>query len=360
VHLTLTPKQPRELYQTGILFQSRYWGEVKSRQGWKTYAFEIDDSPLARDMLLIVKPFGPNTVAAYVPQGPEFAPPQDEYGPFLEALSESVVDQIDGDLTFIRYDLPWESPYAGERPQQNWYDLPSSRVREMRMNFGTRRWNLRKAPLDVTVANSCVIDLDSAEEQLLARMKAKTRYNIRLAERKGVGVEIAPVEQLPVFYRLYGQTAKRNGFMMSEYHYFTALFDAERDLLTDPEVLLLLASYKGDPLAGAILVLSEQRALFLHGASANHSRDLMASYALHWQAMCYARSRGCHTYDMGAISPGNDPDHFFHGMYRFKIGFGGRIVHNTGSWDYPVRLDRYQEFRNWETVLAQGEQAFTS
>ena len=358
MHLTLTPKRPRELYPTDILFQSRYWGEVKSRLGWRTYAFELDGAPAARDMLVIVKPFGPNGVAAYVPQGPEFAPPQEEYGPFLEALSESVVEQIDTDLTFIRYDLPWESPYAAEMREQHWVDFPESRVREMRMNFGTERWNLRKAPVDVTVANSFVIDLDGDEAHLLGRMKAKTRYNIRLAERKGVRVEVAPKEQLPLFYRMYVQTAERNGFAMSDYRYFSALFDADRSLPTDPEVVLLLARHQGDPLAGAILVLSEQGALFLHGASANHRRELMAPYALHWQAMRYALSRDCRTYDMGAISPGDDPDHSFHGMYRFKTGFGGRIVHNTGSWDYPVRQDLYQAFRNWEMVLSRHEQGF--
>jgi lipid II:glycine glycyltransferase (peptidoglycan interpeptide bridge formation enzyme) len=74
--------------------------------------------------------------------------------------------------------------------------------------------------------------------------------------------------------------------------------------------------------------------------------------------MRYALSRDCRTYDMGAISPGDDPDHSFHGMYRFKTGFGGRIVHNTGSWDYPVRQDLYQAFRNWEMVLSRHEQGF--
>jgi len=360
VHLTLTPKRPRELYPTDILFQSRYWGEVKSRLGWRTYAFEFDGAPAARDMLVIVKPFGPNGVAAYIPQGPEFAPPTEEYGPFLEKLSESVVQQIDTDLTFIRYDLPWESPYAGEMRAQHWVDFPESRVREMRMNFGTERWNLRKSPVDVTVANSFVVDLDGDEAHLLGRMKAKTRYNIRLAERKGVRVEVAAKEQLPLFHRMYVQTAERNGFAMSDYRYFAALFAADRSLPADPEVVLLMARHEGDPLAGAILVLSEQGALFLHGASANHKRELMAPYALHWQAMRYALSRSCRTYDMGAISPGDDPGHSFHGMYRFKTGFGGRIVHTTGSWDYPVRQDLYQAFRNWEMVLSRYEPGFAA
>ena len=358
VHLSLQPKPPGELYPTDIPFLSRYWSAVKTRLGWPAHAFEIVSSQAARDMLVILRPFGPDAVAAYVPQGPEFAPATEDYGPYLEALSEAVIDRIDAKLSFIRYDLPWESPYASEMRARDWIEFPESRVREMRMNFGTHHWNLRKAPVDVQVANACVVDLDGGEEHLLARMKPKTRYNIRLAERKGVRVEIAPVAKLPDFYRLYCQTAERNGFHPSDYRYFSALFSPERQGPGDAEVVLMLAHHAGDPLAAAILVLSEQGALFLHGASANHKRDRMASHALHWQAMRHACSRKCRTYDMGAIAPSDDPGHSFHGMYRFKTGFGGRIVHNSGSWDYPVRKESYQEFRNWEMVLSQRGRQF--
>lgn len=350
--LSLKPKKPRELYPTDILFQSRYWGEVKARLGWKTYAYEIDSSRPGKDMLVIVKPFSPDAVAAYVPQGPEFAPDKEEYGPFLEALSESVLEHMDRDIAFIRYDLPWESPYADEMQRQNWLDYPESRIREIRMNFGTRHWNLMKAPVDVTVANTCVIDLDGDEAYLMSRMKSKTRYNIRLAERKGVRVQIVSPGQLPIFYRLYCQTAQRNGFQASDYQYFSALFSAKEQQGPTPEVLLLLATHNQDVLAGAIVTLSEQGALFLHGGSSNHKREFMAPYLMHWRAIQHALSRQCRTYDMGAISPSDDPAHSFYGMYRFKTGFGGRIVHNSGSWDYPVQKKVYQSFRNYEMVLS--------
>ncbi len=268
MHLTLTPKRPRELYPTDILFQSRYWGEVKSRLGWRTYAFELDGAPAARDMLVIVKPFGPNGVAAYVPQGPEFAPPQEEYGPFLERLSESVVEQIDADLTFIRYDLPWESPYAAEMHAQHWVDFPESRIREMRMNFGTERWNLRKAPVDVTVANSFVVDLDGDEAHLLGRMKAKTRYNIRLAEKKDIisGWRSPRRSSCPSSTGCTCRPPSATALPSSDYRYFSALFDADRSLPTDPEVVLLLARHQGDPPGRGDGVTTEQGALFLHGA----------------------------------------------------------------------------------------------
>ncbi len=356
MNLMLEPKPPRELYPTDILFQSRYWSDVKARLGWKTYAFEIESPRKSnKDMLVIVKPFGPDAMAAYVPQGPEFVPDKEEYGTYLETLSESILGHVDANITFIRYDLPWESPYAKEMQQQNWCDFPESRIREMRMNFGTKHWNLKKAPVDVTVANTCVVDLDGDEEYLLSRMKPKTRYNIRLAERKGVRVQIASAESLPTFYRLYCQTAERNGFHASEYRYFSALFSEKRRQRFMPEILLLLATCNGDALAGAIIALSEKRALFLHGASSNHKREFMAPYILHWKAILYARARQCDTYDMGAISPSDDPSHSFYGMYRFKTGFGGRFVHNSGSWDYPVKKDVYRNFRNWEMVLSQRE-----
>jgi lipid II:glycine glycyltransferase (peptidoglycan interpeptide bridge formation enzyme) len=358
VYLTLEPKSPQELYPTDILFQSRYWSEVKTRLGWKTYAFEIDAPRSNKDMLVIVKSFGPDAVAAYVPQGPEFVPAKEEYGSYLEALSESVIKQVDANITFIRYDLPWESPYANEMQWQNWRDFPESRIREMRMNFGTTRWNLRKAPVDVTVANTCVIDLDGEEDHLLSRMKPKTRYNIRLAERKGVRVQLAPVDKLPIFYQLYCQTAQRNGFHPSDYQYFSALFSEKGKQSSMPEIILLLATHQRDALAGAIIALSEKRALFLHGASSNHKREFMAPYAMHWKAILYAQARQCHSYDMGAISPSDDPGHSFYGMYRFKTGFGGRIVHNSGSWDYPISEDVYRNFRNWEMVLSQHEAGF--
>jgi lipid II:glycine glycyltransferase (peptidoglycan interpeptide bridge formation enzyme) len=76
----------------------------------------------------------------------------------------------------------------------------------------------------------------------------------------------------------------------------------------------------------------------------------MGSYLLHWEAIQYARSRQCFTYEMGAVSPAGFPDHPFYGLYRFKTGFGGRIVHQVGTWDYPVNDKAYRSFRNWETL----------
>ncbi|KJS29937.1 MAG: peptidoglycan bridge formation protein FemAB [Desulfatitalea sp. BRH_c12] len=350
VNLRLTPKNLRRLDPTDILFQTEYWGEVKTRLGWKPYAFDIGSSLSGGDVLVLIKSLGGNFSAAYVPQGPEFVPHEENQGTFLEALSEEMAEQLESTLAFIRYDLPWESPYARELREKQWHDYPESRIREMRMNFGTKNWNLRKAPVDMTVTHSSIVDIRDSEEQILARMKPKTRYNIKLARQKGIRVCVATVDALPVFYRLYRETALRNGFFMGEYRNFLALFSAGAQSRSGSEIVLLLATHNREVLAGAIIAISEKGAIFLHGASSSKHRNLMGPYALHWEAIRYARSRRCRTYDMGAVSPSKDPRHRFFGLYRFKTGFGGEILHRSGSWDYPLNKTVYTRFRNAETL----------
>lgn len=356
VKVDLRPKPHRALYPTDILFQTPYWGTFKSLLGWKPYAFEIETATPGRDVLVIVKSIGAGALAAFVPKGPELAPHPEKYGSFLESLSESMALRLgDSRIAFIRYDLPWESVYASELGRRPWQDQPTSTAREMRMNFGTRLWNLRKAPTDLTVADSCVVDLEASETVLLARMRPKTRYNIRLAERRGVRVDVAPLRELPAFYALYLETARRHGFPARDFQYFEALFAAQAAERDSSEVSLLIATHGGEAVAGALLATSTRGALYLHGASTYERRALMAPYLTHWRAMQYARARGCRTYDLGAVAPGDDPDHSFHGLYRFKTGFGGRLTHDSGSWDFPVDPEVYEAFRNWETTLPQRE-----
>lgn len=350
MNVGLKSKKLRELNPTDIVFQTEYWGKVKDRLGWKAYAFDIGSSLSGGDLLVLIKSSCGDSPVAYVPQGPELAPEEGSQGIFLEALSESLAEKLESRVSFIRYDLPWKSPYAQEMHEKQWYDFPESRVREMRMNFATKKWNLKKAPVDMTVSDSFIVNIGGSEEEILSRMKPKTRYNINLARRKGVQVRIASPERLPIFYRLYRETASRNGFSTSEFTYFSALFSAHEKVQSGSETVLLLATHNQDVLAGAVVAISKTGAIFLHGASSTEKRDHMASYALHWEAIRYARSRQCRTYDMGAVSPSRDPGHSFFGLYRFKSGFGGQILHRSGSWDYPIDQEAYMTFRNMETL----------
>lgn len=352
--IDLQPKDVYGLLPTDILFQTLYWSQVKSRLGWKALAFDFSTPGLSGDILVLTRSFGNEFSAAYVPQGPEYAPEPDDYGLFLETLSSTMVRHLNPSPAFIRYDLPWESHYAQDIARGERSGPPEARLWELRMNFGTESWNLKKAITNMTFADSYVVDLSRPEEKILQAMKPKTRYNIRLAKKRGVRVFTASVEMLPTFYDLYRKTAARNGFFLCEYEYFLALFSA---LGCDPdssEVHLLFAAQEEDLLAGAIITISGRTATYLFGASSSEKRNLMGPYAVHWGGMRLARSRGCHTYDMGAVSPTEDPAHPFFGLYRFKTGFGGKIVHRTGSWDYPLDHDTYNTFRNSEVLNKDG------
>jgi len=350
MQLDLRPKEVYGLFPTDILFQTAYWSQVKSRLGWKALAFDFSTSGHSGDVLVLAKNFGNKFSAAYVPQGPEYGPEPEDYGRFLETMSCSLVKYLDPKPTFIRYDLPWESHYARDIAQGEYSAPPETRLVELRMNFGTQTWNLRKAVTNMTFADAYVVDITPSEEEILHSMKPKTRYNIRLAKKRGVHVFPASVEMLPKFYDLYRQTAMRDGFYLCGYNSFLALFSPMLEEANSPEVHFLIAAHDNDLLACAIITISGKTATYLFGASSSEKRNLMGPYAVQWAAICLARSRGCHVYDMGAISPTKDPAHPFFGLYRFKSGFGGRIVHRTGSWDYPLDQNLYNTFRNSEMM----------
>ncbi len=346
----LRQKSIRSLLPTDILFQTMFWGRVKSHLGWNALAFDMDSSAPKGDLLVLTRSCGNNRLSAYVPQGPESRPDQESYGVFLERLSIALAGHLGPSAAFIRYDLPWESQYTREGKNNASFELPEARVREMRMNIGTSMWNLRKAALDMTVAESYVVDLECTEECILDRMKPKTRYNVRLAERREVVVETALADMLPDFYNLYRQTATRQGFSACPYHCFSTFFTVSVADDLAPKLLFLLARRGSDLLAGGIFAISCNTAHFLFGASSDQHKHLMGSYALHWAAIRRARALGCHRYDMGAISPTKEPSHPFYGLYRFKTGFGGEIVHRNGSWDYPLDQQAYTAFRNAEIL----------
>jgi lipid II:glycine glycyltransferase (peptidoglycan interpeptide bridge formation enzyme) len=348
--INLAPKKVRALLPTDILFQTPYWGQVKSRLGVKPLAFDIKSPKPLGDVLVLLQPHGPDDMAAYVPQGPEFTPDQESYGPFLEELTRAMLEHLDPKVFFIRYDLPWQSRYALEIKEQKRQSFPKARFREMRMNMGTRSWNLRKASMDMTVASSVVVDIGRPEKIILTDMKPKTRYNIGLAGRRGVRVFQAEPDRLPAFYELYRQTAVRNGFAICDYKHFLALFNTHLNNPGNSELLFLMATHNRELLAGAIVAVSGKSALYLYGASSNNKKNFMAPYALHWEAMRRARSLGCVSYEMGAVSPSPDPEHPFYGLYRFKTGFGGKIEIRSGSWDYPLDEQKYNAFINSDNL----------
>ncbi len=357
------PKETKQIIPTNVLQQTAFWARLKRKQGWGTRAFDLSlgksgafsGHSLTRgeregDVLITLRELGGGNFMAYVPFGPEQLPDEERRGIWLEEISEQLRAFLPPESFFVRYDLCWESPWADEddyfAEDGTWLGPPEERIQELRMNFDTRHFRLRKSPSNMLPAHTVMLDLNKDNQQLLGEMKAKTRYNIRLSQRKGVKVRIAGLEELPKWYRLYDETYFRNRLASNEISFFEQVFQTRAEDTKSPgEVDLLLAEKDGEPLAGMFLARSGERATYLYGASANGQRNLQASHALQWGAIQRSKEKGCKEYDLFGISPSPDPGHPMYGLYRFKTGFGGRKLHRQGCWDYPLNEEAYEQYR---------------
>jgi lipid II:glycine glycyltransferase (peptidoglycan interpeptide bridge formation enzyme) len=360
--LNVTPKKKGNLSSGPILQQTPFWGILKEYQGCQVRAYSLSlparycrnkcgkdrqgQSSVSGDMLVVLQPIGNGYAMAYVPYGPTLEIGEEYQGPVLEELSEEIQEQLPDECLFIRYDLPWASPWACDPDRDagrpGWAGPPRSEIQEIRMNFDTQKGNLFKAPTNALPTNTVFIDLEQDKDHLLKCMKPKTRYNIRLSDRKGIRVREVDASQLDKWMELCRETAERNHIIRRDQRYFEAIF-AARDKNPDDRasVHLLIAEFEGTPLAGMFLSISKDQATYLYGASSSHQRNRMAPYALQWKAICMAKESGCRYYDMFGVAPSPSVSHPLHGLYRFKTGFGGYLYHRQGCWDYPFKEDLY-------------------
>ena len=310
----------QDLTRGGSFLQSGFWGLLKSFFGWKTYAFSRDGKPL----LVLVRKLSPGISIAYVPRGPETSEAY-RSSQFLVQLGNELRGYLPASVAFIRYDLPW------------------GRYDDTAVSYSP---DLVKSVTDVQPPDTVLLPLTGTEAAILNQMKSKTRYNIRLANKKGVVISRGGKELLAGWYELYRETAKRDRITIHSYSYYLRLFNIAASGRVDaPEVVLFTASWEGELLAGIVVILYGDRGTYLYGASSNSRRNLMPNYALQWEAIKYARRQGCESYDFFGIPPENDPDHPMYGLYRFKTGFGGRIYRYPGCWDLPLKPVSYRMYR---------------
>jgi len=358
----IRPKDTDELYATPILQQTAFWSAVKSSLGANTIAINFssrksdlftttdDRSPIISDVLIILQQIDRHHSVAYVPYGPELEPTDELQGLFLEELSESLRAYLPQNCILIRYDLCWESWWAKESDHFDedgiWKGEPDSPAQEFRFNFNTQHWNFKKAPTNILPSHTVYLDLTPDGDTLLKRMKPKTRYNIGLSQRKGVSIQTMGMEGMDIWYGLYKETAERNHILLNDIKYFEAVLSARADNTRSPaDVRLLVAEKEAKPLAAMFLVITKNRGSYLYGASSSAQRNLMATYALQWEAIGQSKAAGCTEYDMFGISPNPNPTHPLYGLYKFKAGFGGDIYHSLGCWDYPLNNELYTLFR---------------
>jgi lipid II:glycine glycyltransferase (peptidoglycan interpeptide bridge formation enzyme) len=332
VNLQVEPVERRQLDANAGLLQSGFWAAFRADLGWDTSAFRcrLRDSEFVLSVLIRSLPGGLRL--AYVPHGPEIAEPLEGAEQLLGELGQALGRFLPRCL-FLRYDLPWGREGEGELPP----GLPGRR--------------LARAPMDVQPPSTVLLDLRGPETKMLDGMKPKTRYNIRLAGRRGVEVSEASTEELPTWYALFRETARRDRITLHSEGYYRRLFSlAESYGPGAPQLSLLLARHEGRLLGGVIVALRGKWAWYLYGASATAGRNLMFTYALQWEAIRLARDNGCTTYDLFGIPPSGEPGHPMHGLWRFKTGFGGRIVNRFGCWDLPFSAAGYRAYRGAESV----------
>ncbi len=199
--------------------------------------------------------------------------------------------------------------------------------------------------------DTVIVDISRSPDEILASMKHKTRYNIRLAEKKGIVVEEARPDELDRWYALYEETARRDRIAIHSRAYYAALLRASVEYAgIRPVVKLLLARHEGSLLAGNIVSFWKKQAVYLYGASSGEKRNLMPTYALQWDAILKAREAGCATYDLYGVPPRPDESHPMFGLYQFKTGFSEQVVERWGTWDAPYRPFLYALYRVAESA----------
>ncbi len=191
-----------------------------------------------------------------------------------------------------------------------------------------------------------IIDISKSEDEILAQMKPKGRYNIKVAQKSKVKVERISeedlLENIDVFYNLFRQTSQNQHFEIRPKKYF-------QDLLTRLYAVgwadLLIARFEKVPVAGLIITYYDGVATFLYGASSMDYRHVMAPYLAHYEAICAAKKRGCQKYDLLAIASPGQENHKYTGITRFKEQFGGEKVNIVGSYDLVYKPFWYKLFK---------------
>jgi len=189
-----------------------------------------------------------------------------------------------------------------------------------------------------------IVDLKPSEDEILARMKQKWRYNVRLSERKGVEVRVGGADDMAAFHALMQVTGARDQFGVHTEDYYRRAWEL---FAPEERVRLLLASYEGKLLAGLMAFAFNGQAWYLYGASSDEHRELMPNHQLQWCAMQWAREQGCTQYDLWGITdedPGS-PSAALGGVQRFKEGFGGEVVRYVGAYDQVYNAPLYALMR---------------
>lgn len=299
-----------------------------------------------------------NLVKAHAPRSGAFLQSW-EWGAFQESIGRTVerilVEDERGVLLAqaVRLDLPLGWSYwqiskgpLGTMPQAEMMKELAERlpmgafVRIEPIATPQKMWKTK----DVQPSTTSILDLTHGMAAIAADMKPKTRYNIRLAEKKGVTVRASASPAIEDMERLLEQTAARDRFSLHPLAYYAAMLEALKG--SEVRASLAFADYDGRPLAANVSIDFNDQRTYLHGASSNLHRNVMAPYLLHNFLINNAIAQGMTSYDFWGVAPvGASKNHSWAGITQFKLGFGGEIVTAPGTFDIPLSLPVYSLYR---------------
>jgi lipid II:glycine glycyltransferase (peptidoglycan interpeptide bridge formation enzyme) len=302
-------------YPNAHLLQTGEWGELKSAFGWKPVRIINERSGV--QILFRKLPLG--LTIGYIPKA--------NFDPSLWSEVDLACKQNNAIFLKLEPDL-----WSDQKPDKG-------------------NVTLRTSPHNIQPPRTIIVDIKDTEEEILAKMKQKTRYNIRLAEKKGVTVRAWG--DITSFHRMMILTGGRDGFGVHSLEYYKRAYE-----LLHPKEMgeLLVAKYEGKPLAALFVARNGIRATYLYGASTEEERNRMPTYLLQWEAMKWAKARGCEEYDLWGV-PDEDEATLeanfekrqdgLWGVYRFKRGFGGELKRAVQAMDriyHPLLYWAYLRF----------------
>ena len=297
--------------------QTWEWGALKAQYGWRVQRFHYErNGQVVAATTLLTRRLAPLPwTIAYVPKGPLL-----DYTD--TALFETILKHVAAVARRTR------AVYVKADPDFSAADRQAQRI--------YRRLGWRASSEQIQFPHTALLDLKPGSEALLASMKQKTRYNIRLAARRGV--EIESTTDWGTLFTLYAETARRDGFAIREAGYYLALWSAYQDSGLGKAFVARVA---GEAVAGLYLMHNGDTGWFFTGASSQRQREKMPNYLLQWHVIQWLSERGYQRYDLwGAPDEADESDPLW-GVYRFKQGFGARYMRRLGAYDLVFNRPLY-------------------
>jgi lipid II:glycine glycyltransferase (peptidoglycan interpeptide bridge formation enzyme) len=338
------------------LLQTWEWSQVKAKYGWQPFPYIWNDPdastsnpPVGAAMILKrsipVGGFAKKACVLYIPKGPNL----DWNNTLLcqRVLTDLQVFAKRQGAIFVKLDPDVALGQGVPGTKEATEFAGGQAVRNILAQAG---WKFSQD--QIQFRNTVLIDLSPATAELLARMKQKTRYNIHLAQKKGVTVRVGTVDDLPILYRMYAETSVRDRFLIREEGYYQTVWHTFGNPLTGapsrstPFHEPLVAEVAGEPVGAVSLFYFAGQAIYLFGMSRDEHREKMPNYLLQWEAIQRAKTLGVKMYNLWGAPDKFDQSDDLWGVFRFKDGLGGFVLRTLGAWDFtpnPMLYNIYTE-----------------